>query len=52
VPPYLLKTDDNSEGVDADVFEGIKKAITADCPHDATGVRVRELPVKIENLLG
>ena len=30
VPPYLLKTDDNSEGVDADVFEGIKKAITTD----------------------
>jgi non-heme chloroperoxidase len=30
VPPYLLKTDDNPEGVDADVFEGIKKAITAD----------------------
>ena len=30
VPPYLLKTDDNQEGVDAGVFEGIKKAITAD----------------------
>src|SRR5689334_19535336 len=30
VPPYLLKTDDNPEGVDVDVFEGIKKAITAD----------------------
>jgi len=30
VPPFLLKTDDNPEGVDASVFEGIKKAITAD----------------------
>lgn len=30
VPPYLLKTVDNQEGVDAGVFEGIKKAITAD----------------------
>ena len=30
VPPYLLKTDDNPEGVDASVFEGIKKAIAAD----------------------
>jgi non-heme chloroperoxidase len=30
VPPYLLKTADNPEGVDADVFEGIEKAITAD----------------------
>jgi non-heme chloroperoxidase len=30
VPPFLLKTGDNPEGVDASVFEGIKKAITAD----------------------
>jgi non-heme chloroperoxidase len=30
VPPYLLKADDNPEGVDASVFEGIKKAVAAD----------------------
>jgi non-heme chloroperoxidase len=30
VPPFLLKTQDNPEGVDASVFEGIQKAITAD----------------------
>jgi non-heme chloroperoxidase len=30
VPPYLLKTDDNPEGVDGSVFEGIQKAIAAD----------------------
>jgi non-heme chloroperoxidase len=30
VPPYLLKTADNPEGVDASVFEGIEKAIAAD----------------------
>lgn len=30
VPPYLLKTADNPEGVDAAVFEGIKKAVAAD----------------------
>src|ERR1700704_2145232 len=30
VPPYLLKTADNPEGVDGSVFEGIQKAITAD----------------------
>lgn len=30
VPPFLLKTDDNPEGVDAGVFEGIKKAVAAD----------------------
>ena len=30
VPPYLLKTTDNPEGVDAGVFDGIKKAIVAD----------------------
>ena len=32
VPPMLLKTADNPEGVDASVFEGIKKAIAADRP--------------------
>ena len=30
VPPYLLKTSDNQEGVDASVFEGIQKAVAAD----------------------
>ena len=30
VPPYLLKTNDNPEGVDASVFEGIQKAVAAD----------------------
>jgi non-heme chloroperoxidase len=30
VPPYLLKTDDNPEGVDGTVFEGIQKAVVAD----------------------
>jgi len=30
VPPFLLKTPDNPEGVDAAVFEGIQKAIAAD----------------------
>src|SRR6185436_17062922 len=30
VPPFLLKTGDNPEGVDGSVFEGIKKAVTAD----------------------
>lgn len=30
VPPYLLKTADNPEGVDASVFEGIQKAVVAD----------------------
>ncbi len=32
IPPFLLKTPDNPEGVDASVFEGIKKAIVADRP--------------------
>ena len=27
IPPFLLKTDDNPEGVDGAVFEGIKAAI-------------------------
>ncbi len=30
VPPYLLKTPDNPEGVDKSVFDGLEKAITAD----------------------
>src|ERR1700681_1301893 len=32
VPPFLLKTADNPEGIDGSVFEGIKKAIIADRP--------------------
>jgi non-heme chloroperoxidase len=30
VPPFLLKTLDNPEGVDGSVFEGIQKAVAAD----------------------
>jgi pimeloyl-ACP methyl ester carboxylesterase len=30
VPPFLLKTPDNPEGVDGAVFEGIQKAVAAD----------------------
>jgi non-heme chloroperoxidase len=30
VPPFLLKTPDNAEGVDGSVFDGIQKAIAAD----------------------
>ncbi len=30
IPPYLLKTSDNAEGVDGSVFEGIQKAVAAD----------------------
>jgi non-heme chloroperoxidase len=32
IPPFLLQTDDNPEGVPGDVFEGIKKAIRDDRP--------------------
>jgi non-heme chloroperoxidase len=32
VPPFLLKTDDNPDGVDGSVFEGIKQAVLADRP--------------------
>ncbi|MFF4622194.1 alpha/beta fold hydrolase [Nonomuraea jabiensis] len=32
VPPFLLKTDDNPEGVDGAVFEGIRAAIVEDRP--------------------
>src|SRR4029077_9787648 len=30
IPPFLLKTDDNPEGVDGQVFEDIKAAIVKD----------------------
>ena len=30
VPPFLLKTPDNPEGIDGSVFEGIQKAVSAD----------------------
>jgi len=30
IPPFLLKTTDNPEGVDGSVFEGIEKAVAAD----------------------
>jgi non-heme chloroperoxidase len=30
IPPFLLKTADNPQGVDSEVFEGIKSAIVAD----------------------
>jgi non-heme chloroperoxidase len=30
IPPFLLKTDDNPEGVDKSVFDGIMAAVTAD----------------------
>ncbi len=30
VPPFLLKTADNPEGIDGGVFEGIQKAVAAD----------------------
>jgi pimeloyl-ACP methyl ester carboxylesterase len=32
IPPFLLKTADNPEGVDASAFEGIKAGIAADRP--------------------
>ena len=32
VTPYLLKTDDNPDGVDGSVFEGIEKQLRADRP--------------------
>lgn len=32
VPPFLLKTSDNPNGVDQSVFDGIKQAIAADRP--------------------
>jgi non-heme chloroperoxidase len=30
IPPFLLKTDDNPEGIDGEVFEGIKAAVVKD----------------------
>ncbi len=30
IPPYLLKSADNPEGVDGSVFEGIRKAVSSD----------------------
>jgi non-heme chloroperoxidase len=30
IPPFLLKTDDNPEGVDGSVFEGIREAVRKD----------------------
>ena len=30
IPPYLLKANDNPDGVDGSVFEGIQKAVVAD----------------------
>ena len=32
IPPYLLKTDDNPDGVDKSVFEDIKAAVVKDRP--------------------
>ncbi|MEU7768847.1 alpha/beta hydrolase [Nocardia sp. NPDC049190] len=32
IPPFLLETEDNPEGVDGSVFEGIKQAIEKDRP--------------------
>jgi non-heme chloroperoxidase len=32
IPPFLLKTDDNPDGVDASVFDGIKAAVVKDRP--------------------
>jgi len=32
IPPFLLKTPDNPEGVDKSVFDGIKEAVAADRP--------------------
>ena len=32
IPPYLLKTSDNPQGVDENVFNGIMDAIKADRP--------------------
>ncbi len=32
IPPFLLKTQDNPEGVDESVFDGIKAAVIADRP--------------------
>ena len=39
VPPFLLKTEDNPEGVDGSVFAGLKQAIQADRPSFVSGIR-------------
>lgn len=37
IPPFLLKTPDNAAGVEASVFDGIKKGIAADRPAFLSG---------------
>jgi non-heme chloroperoxidase len=37
IPPFLLQTPNNPEGVDGKVFDGIKKALIADRPAFLTG---------------
>jgi len=37
IPPFLLKTPDNPEGLDSSVFDGIKKAVIADRPSFLSG---------------
>lgn len=37
IPPFLLKTPDNPEGVDGSVFDGIKESIVADRPAFLSG---------------
>ncbi len=37
IPPFLLKTEDNPEGVDQSVFDGIKESVAADRPSFFTG---------------
>jgi len=37
IPPFLLKTPDNPEGLDSSVFDGIKKAVIADRPAFLSG---------------
>jgi non-heme chloroperoxidase len=37
VTPYLMKTDDNSTGVEPSVFEGILSGLAVDRPHFLTG---------------
>ena len=32
IPPFLLKTEDNPEGVDGSIFDGIRAAVVADRP--------------------
>src|SRR5947209_2229276 len=54
--PYLVKAPDNPEGVDANVFEGVKAAIRADrlLPPDATSRRQAKMikNVKVVELPG